>query len=234
MPLRWTERAALIRLQVCVLGVKSANRDERLSRLTLNGVEKFMVVPNSSYTQDGYHSLSMGTSSFHYSSVDCSRSKNKTQCLGLSKNIHAKYFLAVLIFGVLFVRVLASYLYPWDGSKFCLWRSHQFKNKHSAQTHTRPCSCAWSRPSIHIMFQQYCAAFLCMWFSPLAVGVVWSSAHWSCNPQPCCRPSVQSCSWMCVSWRCLCFSSDSHLDRSHMPSWLSQVGPWTCSSSSFL
>lgn len=40
-----------MRLQVCVFGVKSANRDERLSRLTLRGVEKFMVDPNSSYTQ---------------------------------------------------------------------------------------------------------------------------------------------------------------------------------------
>lgn len=40
MPLRCTERTALMRLQVCVFGVKSANRDERLSRLTLKGVEK--------------------------------------------------------------------------------------------------------------------------------------------------------------------------------------------------
>lgn len=53
-PLRWTERAALSRLQVCVLGVKSANRDRRLDRLALTGVEKFLVVPNTFYTQDGY------------------------------------------------------------------------------------------------------------------------------------------------------------------------------------
>lgn len=42
---------------MCVLGVKSANRDEKLSRLARTGVEKFMVVPNSSYTKDGYHCL---------------------------------------------------------------------------------------------------------------------------------------------------------------------------------
>lgn len=40
-----------------MFGVKSAKRDERLSGLALTGVEKFMVGP-SSYTQDGYHSLS--------------------------------------------------------------------------------------------------------------------------------------------------------------------------------
>lgn len=51
MPLRWMDRTALIRLQVCAFGVKSANRDERLSRLTLKGVEKVMVVASSFYSK---------------------------------------------------------------------------------------------------------------------------------------------------------------------------------------
>lgn len=48
LALRWTDRAALMRLQVCVSGVKSANREERLSRLTLRGEGRTTAAPSTS------------------------------------------------------------------------------------------------------------------------------------------------------------------------------------------
>lgn len=50
-PLRWTERAALSRLHVCVLGVKSISSEERLSRLTRTGVDMVMVVSSNPYAK---------------------------------------------------------------------------------------------------------------------------------------------------------------------------------------